>query len=109
MPNKELLLQYANLKIQASKLEDELEMLKAQVQAEVETLMPEGMDQLALQELPGYSFSLAKSKAKWQYSPTLQAVEADLKDMKKDEEATGKATNLNDGKRELRFNQPKGE
>jgi hypothetical protein len=102
-----MLLQYANNKIKIKALEAENEMLQSQVQAEVEALIGPDSEQVALQELPGFSFSLAKARPKWQYSPTLQDVESDLKEMKKQEEANGKAINLNDGKRELRFNQPK--
>lgn len=106
-PNKTLLLRYAELKIQASKIEDELEMLKAQVQADVEAAVGGTDSPLALTELPGYTFSLAKCRAKWQYSSFVENVEKELKDRKKAEEADGRAVNLNDGKRELRFNQPK--
>lgn len=107
MPNKEIMLTYARNKIQISKLEAENDMLKAQVQAEVETLIGPDSEQVALQELPGFSFSLAKARPKWEYTPNVVVQQAALKELMKVEEQTGKATNLNEGKRELRFNQPK--
>lgn len=107
MSNKELLLKYANLKIQASQIEDELELLKPEVQAEVEALIGETDQQVALENLPGISFIMAKTRAKWEYSAHTQAQEQALKETKKGEEQTGVATNLNDGKRELRVNLPK--
>lgn len=107
MPNKEILIQYATLKLQAKKIEDELEMLKAQVQAEVEAIIGTSDQQVTLSDLPGVSLSLAKARAKWEYTPQTRAAEEALKETKKEEEQTGLAVNLNDGKRELRVNLPK--
>lgn len=108
MPNKDLLIQYLTLKTQAKKIDEEIELIKIQVQAEVESLLDGSeAEQVTLQEFPDISLSLAKARAKWQYSPTVQDLESDLKEMKKTEEQTGKAINLNDGKKDLRVNFPK--
>ncbi len=109
MPNKELLLQYANLKIKEKAIAAELELLKETVQKEVEALIGPDSEQVALSDLPGFSFSLAKARPKWEYSAATKAMQEDLKSIQDEEVQTGKATNQNEGKRELRFNQPKNE
>ena len=107
MPNKELLLKFANLKLKQKAIENEIELIKLEVQTEVEALIGPDVEQIALEELPGCSLSLAKARPKWEYSKFTQDSDAALKERKKEEEQTGEAVNLNDGKRELRFNQAK--
>lgn len=104
MPNKELLLQYANLKIKQKAIEQELEMLKAQTLAEVLSITG-GEDQpVALSELPGFSFSLANYKT-WVYTQFVKDSEAALKERKAEEQKTGEATFTEEP--QLRFNSPK--
>ena len=107
MSNKQLLLRYAELKIQEKQIAEEIELIKKDVQAEVEALIGDADAPLKLKELPDHSFSLAKARPKWEYSTGVQAAIKNVEELKKDEEATGKATNLNDGKKELKFNSPK--
>lgn len=107
MPNKELLLTYAQNKIKISQLEAENEMLKEQCQKEVEAVVGDTDSPLALEELPGFTFSLAKAPAKWKYSENCEMMIKEVESVKKDEQADGRATNLNDGKKILKFNSPK--
>ena len=107
MPNKELLLRYAWLKTQTKKLEVELEMIKDQVLEEVQAVIGDTEQQLSLQEYPGCTITLAKARAKWEYTAATKAMAEEVKEIQKEEEQTGKATNLNEGKKQLMFNQPK--
>lgn len=104
MPNKELLLTYANNKIKISALEAENEMLKNQVLLEVQASMPEGMDQLALEELPGYSFTIVPLKA-WTFSSFIKESEKALKERKEEEKQNGEATFIESVY--VKFNPPK--
>lgn len=91
MPNKQILLRYAELKIQASKLEEEMEMLKAQCLEEIKALRGDTDSPIELSELPGYKFSTMKRKT-WTYSEYVKDAEKVLKARKKDEEADGTAS-----------------
>lgn len=109
MPNKELLITYAQNKLKISELEKDNEFIKDQVLKEVHALIGDTDQKLELTEFPGCSYSLAKARAKWDYTAETKAAEEALKATKKEEEQLGKAINLNEGKRELRFNVPREE
>lgn len=109
MPNKELLLQYASLKIEEKRIASQLKELKEICQREVESVLSSEEEKLALVELPGYTFSLSKARPKWEYSHPTTILIQEIDEIKKNEEADGRAVDLNEGKKELRFNQPKGE
>jgi len=104
MPNKQLLLRYAEIKIQIAKYESELEMLKEQALKEVKDIQGDTNQPVALSELPGFSFSVQKRKT-LTYSPTTQQAEKALEKRKKEEQATGDATFVE--KESLVFNSPK--
>ena len=89
--NKQALLKYAELKIQASKIEAELEFLKPEVLKSVAEIRGDSEDPVALQEFPGYSFTLQNRKT-WKYSGIVADLDKRLKERKKTEEANGDAT-----------------
>ena len=105
--NKDLLLRYAWLKTEIKKLESEEDMIHDQVEQEVIAAIGDTDQNLALAEYPGYTFILAKARPKWDYTANVKIQETALKELKTIEEQTGKAKNLNDGLRELRFQQPR--
>lgn len=110
MPNKTLLIRFVELKIQEKQIADEIKMIKDQCQTEVETALNDAEEQhLELSEMPGYIFMLAKAPAKWEYSEQLQNLLKEVEASKKDEEADGRATNLNEGRKILKFNMKKDE
>lgn len=104
MPNRDLLLQFANLKIKEKAIKAELDMVKDQALKEVELLVGDSDQPLALTELPGFSFSLASYKT-WTYTHFVQDSEAALKERKSEEQKTGDATFTEE--KQLRFNSPK--
>lgn len=105
MPNKSSTLRYAQIKIDISKLEAELELIKEDATAFIAETKGDSDQPVQLRDLPGYYFTL-QSKKKWTYSPATQMLEKELKENKKEEEATGAAT-FEDGVPYLVFNSPK--
>lgn len=106
MPNKDLLLRYAELKIQISKIEEELDMIKPSVLTTVATLRGDSDSPIELQEYPGYSFTIKPGKRKWEYTPSTQDMEKKLKEIKKEEEQLGLAT-ADEPEPVLTFNSPR--
>lgn len=106
MPNKELLLTYANNKIQIDKLIAENEMLKPAVLEEIYNIRGHSENPVELADLPGCSYTINKGRKQWTYSETTQETEKRLKNIKKEEEQTGVAT-FEEGDPVLVFNQPK--
>lgn len=103
--NKDLLLHYADLKIQASKIEEELEMIKEQALAEVLAIRGDTDSPVQLSDLPGYSFTV-KPYRTWQYTGQTQDLEKTLKARQKEEQQLGLAEVVNE-KLSLVFNSPK--
>ena len=91
MPNKTLLLEYAKLKIQISDLEEKAQFLKDSVLAEVLAIRGSSDSPVQLSELPGFSFTTQKRKS-WTYPESITEAEKSVKEMKKNAEATGDAT-----------------
>lgn len=91
MPNKELLLRFAEVKIQIAKYESELEMIKDQVLREVQELRGDTDSPVTLNDLPGYSFSIMKRKT-WEYPEYVKQAIKNLEKEKKHAEQTGSAT-----------------
>src|SRR6185369_9177088 len=104
MPNKDLLLQYAKVKIQISKYESELEMLKDQVLEEILKLRGDSDQPIDLSELPGYTFTVQKRK-NWIFTPAVSDLSKALEARKTLEKQTGDATFTEN--EILVFNQPK--
>ena len=88
---KTRLLEYGQLKIQANEIEAKLEFLKEQCLKDVLEIRGDADQPIALQELPGYKFSIMKRKT-WTYPDYVKEAEKNLKAEKKDAEATGAAT-----------------
>lgn len=86
MPNKELLLRYAELKLQQNKIEEEIELLKPAVLLEVEEIKYGSDEPVALAELPGYSFTIEKGRKKWTYGDHTTALIAEAEKRKKEEQ-----------------------
>lgn len=109
--NREALIRYAQIKSEMTKLENDLEMLKPIVEVEIkEAVEIPGESYVSLPEIEALGkYGLAKTRPKWQFSATVQDIESDLEEMKKTEIAIGKAINLNEGKYDVRFIQPKTE
>lgn len=84
--NRETLKQYADLKSQVSKLEDQMEALKPEVMDIIESVNPD--DKTV--ETDFGSFTVVQ-KRKYEYSDEIVALEKDVKERKKAEEATGDA------------------
>lgn len=80
---KEVLLRYEEAKLKIKELEAVVDELKPEVLA----LIPEDSN---VQTERGYFFK--QKKAKWTYTEATQAKEAEVKQLKKDEEAKGDAT-----------------
>ncbi len=78
---------YADLKAQISVLENQLEILKPEVETIVVELAPE--DKVVETEFGTFTMV---PKRKYTYSEAVQLAEKALKDTKKNEEATGVAT-----------------
>ena len=91
MPNRDILLQYANLKIQEKKVAEELDLIKAGVLSEVQAIRGDTDSPVQLSDLPGYSFSIQNRKT-WTYSAAVIGLTERLKEKKKEEEQTGQAT-----------------
>jgi len=109
MHNTELLNHFVDLKIQAKKIDEEIELIKNQVQAEVEKILAEQggeIEQVALQSRDRVSLSLS-SKKTWVYSDFVQKSEEALKERKKEEQQNGEATFTEE--KILRVNLPKEE
>lgn len=104
MPNKQILLDYARIKIEISKLEAELEMIKPSALSEVLAIRGEQDVPVQLQELPGYSFTVQKRKT-WTYPLFIQEAQKSVKEKQKEAEATGEATF--EEKEQLMFIAPK--
>lgn len=104
MPNKELLKEYAQYKIELADLEARMELIKDAVLAEVIEIKGDSDSPVQLSDLPGYSFSIQKRKT-WTYPSDILDAEQVLKDKKKEAEATGEATFIE--KEQLMFNSPK--
>ena len=91
MANKEVLIRYAQIKLEMSKLEAEADMIKEEALASVLEIRNGQEAPVELSEFPGYKFTIQKRKT-WEYSPTVKDMEARVKMIKKDEEADGTAT-----------------
>jgi hypothetical protein len=102
--NKKLLLEYANLKIQAKEIEAKLEFLYDEALKQVQEIKGDSDQPVALDTLPGYTFGIASRKT-WTYSQSLQTKEIDLKTLKATEQATGAATFIEE--QQLRFSSPR--
>jgi hypothetical protein len=89
--NKQILLDYAEIKKQITKLEEEAEMIKPLVLQEIQEIRGNSEDPVQLQELPGYQYSVNKGRKKWTYSVFVKEQEDELKEAKKHEEADGTA------------------
>lgn len=89
----EIVRQAADLKIQIKKLEEEYEMIQPVVMARIRELSAD-KDKYALVVGDLGTFSIIR-KQKFEYSPAVQALEADLKSKKKVEEANGDAVIVN--------------
>jgi len=80
---KEALLRYEEAKLKIKEYEAVVEELKP-------TILQLVPDDTNVQTEKGYFF--LQRKAKWKYTPQTEAIEKDLKERKKDEEAKGDAT-----------------
>ncbi len=85
---KSKLIEYASLKAQASRIEDAIEMMKPEIELIVSEINP--ADNCVEVSDVG-TFSLA-CRRKYSYTPPVGILEKRLKDMKKEEEATGAAS-----------------
>jgi hypothetical protein len=103
--NKQVLIRYAELKIEASKIDTELELLKEQALSEIVALRDGADSPVQLAEFPGYSFT-TKFYRKWQYTVGTQNIEKSLKAKQKEEQQTGLAEIIEE-KLSLVFNSPK--
>ena len=95
---KNALLQYEEYKLQAKDLEEKMDVLKL-------VILPVMELGVKLEGHSGY-FELMPPKA-WKYSPTVDAEEAKLKELKADEQAKGIA--VKKGSPYLQYNVAKGE
>jgi hypothetical protein len=89
--NKDLLLEFASLKIQEKDIQDKLNLLKDKALSEIQLIQGSTKQPVTLSELPRYAFSVMDKKT-WAYSPTCKEFEDQLKGLKKQEEADGTAT-----------------
>jgi len=104
--NREILLTYGQNKLKIAALEAENDMLKADALKEILALRGDTDSPVAMEELPGCSFSVMKRKT-WKYSSYVQSSETALKERKKEEEQTGEASFTET--EHLIFNGPKGD
>jgi uncharacterized protein involved in exopolysaccharide biosynthesis len=95
MKQQELVQRYAELDSQVKALKEEMDGIRDQIQ---EDLPEEGV------KTPIGSFSWATRKT-WSYSGKVKAMEADLKDLKSDEQSNGAAKFTET--RSLKFTPPK--
>ena len=102
--NKQLLVDYANLKIQAKQIADQIEFLNPQVLKAVAEIRGENDQPVALGELPGYVFTITKRKT-WKYPEAINTADKLLRESKKTAEADGSATYIE--KEQLMFLSPK--
>ncbi len=85
---KARLLEYAGLKARISELEDIIDGMKPEIESIISSINPAD----GIVEYPEVgTFSMA-SRRKYSYTPPVGILEKRLKDMKKEEEATGAAS-----------------
>lgn len=84
--NKELLVQYAQLKIQEKELQSKIKELAPQI---LKSIDDSGADKVELSEYG--SFSLVTTK-KWKYSEAVKTAETVLEQLQEKEKADGTAT-----------------
>lgn len=104
MANREILLRYGALKIQDKQTKAEIEMIKDQALQEVLQLRGDTDSPIALEDLPGCTFSVKKLKT-WEYSPEVTDLKKRLEDRQTLEQQNGDATFTE--KDSLTFNTPK--
>lgn len=103
--NIDLVKRYAQLKIQAAQLEDEMEMIKPEVLLSILEIRGDSDSPVQLQDFPGYSFTVKELK-KWEYSPETTELANQLKERQKVEKQTGDAIVVEEN-HSLIFNSPK--
>lgn len=84
-------MQYAQIKQNIAKLEEEADMLKPAALTFIKEVQGESEDPVALSELPGYVFSVNRGRRKWHYTQATAQLEQALKERQKDEQANGAA------------------
>ena len=87
---KELLQKYADLKAVIAEAEDEIDVLKSDICSK---MTEQGADKIDAENLG--TFTLAKKKT-WKYSEQVEAASESLNIMKRDEQACGTATFVED-------------
>lgn len=90
MANKKLLLEYANLKLEQKRIENNIELLKDQVLQEILQIRGDSDQPVSLAELPGCTFTVTARKT-WVYSEYIKDAEKVIKARKEDEQADGTA------------------
>jgi len=88
---KEILNKYAEIKLKIKRLEAEVEFLQPEV-TKIAREKLEDLDEKAVLDVEGLgTISLVRRK-QWKYSPDVTGLEEEVKERKKEEQQTGKAT-----------------